>query len=73
MNCPRFELGVAWGDFNNPSTQHQANTTFAPVLGLCFSLRLAVSLGVPLCHGEKQQLVTPYGGERRGCFEHLQA
>lgn len=52
--------------------QHQNNQTFAPVLGSPppFLTSLLVYLPVAV---KKQQLVTPYGREWRGRFEHLPA
>lgn len=51
----------------------QNNQNFCPSSGsvlFSFQPSLLVYLSVAV---KKQQLVTPYGRERRGCFEHLPA
>lgn len=68
-NCTPFRLCLE----ENHKMRHQNNQTFAPVLSLRFfpfPASLLVYLPVAV---KKQQLVTPYGGEWRGRFEHLPA
>lgn len=48
-------------------------TKLLPNFWLYVFLLSCVSFGVPLCHCEKKQLVTPYGREWRGHFQHLPA
>lgn len=72
--------GSIWWPFEKKATaQRNIKTikTFAPVSGLCFSPFNQLYWCTSLCRREKKknplQLVTPYGRERRGRFEHLPA
>lgn len=71
MNSTPFRLHLE--AVSNHSMQHQNNQNFCPSFGsvfFSFQPSLLVYLSVTV---KKQQLVTPYGRERRGHFEHLPA
>lgn len=71
MNHTPFRLNLE--AVSNRSMQHQNNQNFCPSFGpvfFSFQPSLLVYLSVAV---KKQQLVTPYGRERRGRFEHLPA